>query len=426
MSQTPLHPDAQSLKQFHSLADLSDDQLELLARSQFIQQADRGEKVLKIGDKTPESFLLLSGEVELAAQDGVRKRIEAGTESARDPIAQLLPRRYSVTARSFIEFIRLDFQLLESVRETSQLLHKDSSMLLKHDSDPMDSDPGFALPEKSMLIDRLRADLEADRFILPSLPDIAIRIGRAINDDTSNAEHISCVIQTDPAMAAKIMRAANSAMYAIQNPVNTCSAAVMRLGFNTTHKLVLSYALREIFRARDPMLQHRVRRLWKHSTRVAALAHVLAHVTRRFNREHALLAGLVHDIGELAVLSYLDHLQDLNFSETDIQNAATELRGKAGGLVLQRWEFPDDFVCTALGAEDWYRDPHPNADYCDLIIVAQLHSYVGTERMRDLPNMGDLPCFAKLGLGELTPKQSLKILDSAQRRIDEALSLLNP
>ncbi len=425
MKQTTLHPDAKRLGQFLSLKDLSNEQLDLLARSQFIQQAHQGEKLLERGDRTPGSFLLLSGEVELVAQDGVRKLIKAGSESARAPLAQLLPRRYTVTACCLIEFLRLDFQLLECLRESSELSRRDSSMVVEHDSDSLSANSGFGQQEEGMLIDRLRTDLTTDRFILPSLPDIAMRIGRAINDDSSDAERITRIIQTDPAIAAKIMRAANSAMYTVQNPVNTCSAAVMRLGFNTTQKLVLTFALREIFQTRDPKLQKRVQALWSHSTHIAALSYVLARVIRQFNPEHAMLAGLLHDIGEMAILSYVDRLSTLNLDAKDVDAAVTRLRADAGGMILQRWEFPDDFVSTAQGAEDWHRNPHPKADYCDLVIVAQLHSYVGTDRMRDLPNMGQLPCFAKLGLDELTPKQSLKILNSAQRQIDEAQSLLN-
>lgn len=426
MRQTLRHPDVEQLKQFHPLKDLSEDQLELLARSQVILHADKGEQILKRGDRTPESYLLLAGEVELKAQDGLQKRIQAGTDSARSPIAQLLPRRYTVTANSPIEFLRLDFQLLESLIETSQLLHRDSTLVVEQQSDPRQSDSDFGLPEESMLLEKLRSDLSTDTFVLPSLPDIAMRIGRAVNDESSNAERIARVVQTDPAMTAKIIRAANSAMYAVQQPVDTCTGAVMRLGFNTTHKLVLSYALREIFRARGPKMQQRVRSLWIHSTRVAALAFILARLTKKgLNPEHALLAGLVHDIGELAVLSYVEQIETLNLSDEQIQYAAEQLRSEAGGLILERWEFPEDFVRTAREAEDWHRDPGPKPDYCDLVIVAQLHSYVGTERMRNLPNLGELPCFAKLGLDELTPRQSLKILDSAQRQIDEAQSLLN-
>ena len=56
----------------------------------------------------------------------------------------------------------------------------------------------------------------------------------------------------------------------------------------------------------DPALKKRMRQLWKHSTRVAALCFVLAKQTRAFPPDQALLAGLIHDIGEIAVITYLD------------------------------------------------------------------------------------------------------------------------
>jgi HD-like signal output (HDOD) protein len=401
------------LRQFASLEGLSDQQLELLAQSLFIHQAGKGERLVRRGDEEPFSLLLLAGTVELVAMDGARKRIQAGRPEAATPIAQLMPRRYDVTATAPVAFLKLDPGLQEELRETSKQLQQDSALSVFHSPSGIDFQHGFALADEELLTERIRDDLNRGRMVLPSLPETALRIGRALNDERASAERIARLIQADPAMTAKVVRAANSALYGGRQPVDSCTAAVVRLGTTTTHKLVLSFALREVFRAESGAIRRAMEDLWRHSTRVAAICYVLARLTRRFDAEHALLAGLVHDIGKVALLSYADQMPELARDPLQLARTMATLRGSLGAAILERWDFAEDVIVAARDAEHWTRNPGPDADYCDLVIIAQLHSYVGTPRMQELPHLGQLPCFTKLELGELTPRLSIKILEKA-------------
>jgi len=167
-----------------------------------------------------------------------------------------------------------------------------------------------------------------------------------------------------------------------------------------------------------------MKELWEHSTRVAAICYVLARLTRRFNPEHAMLAGLVHDIGSVAILSYASRIGELGHDHSQVNHALHLMRGELGAMILKKWHFPEDCILAARESEHWTRDSEPEADYCDLVLIAQLHSYVGSARMQELPHMGELPCFKKLDLGELTPRMSLKILGKARSQLDHAEQLL--
>ncbi len=424
LNSTGKHPPGRLLKVFRTLEDLSDEQLDLLSVSLKIKTAAPGTRLIARGASKAYSFLLLSGDIRLVAADGGGKVISAGTDSARNPIAQLLPRRFEVTAVTPVAYLEVDAQLLEELRENSELQRSHSSMLVEHEEDRWDPASGPSLPQQDLLLERLREDLEADKVVLPSLPDIAFRIGRALNDEVTDADRIAAILQSDLAITAKIVKAANSALYAGHKRVDSCAAAVVRLGVTTTHKLVLSFALREIFSSRDARLNQRMEALWRHSTRVGAICYVLARLTRRFNPEHAMLAGLIHDIGNAAVYSYATRLPELAHDAIQIQRAEEVLRGELGAMILKKWHFSDDFILAAREAEHWSRNPAPEADYCDLVIIAQLHSFVGTPRMAELPHMGELPCFQKLDLGELTPRLSLKILEKAKTQLEHAEHLL--
>lgn len=75
-------------------------------------------------------------------------------------------------------------------------------------------------------------------------------------------------------------------------------------------------------------------------------------------------------------------------------------------------------------AENWLREHDEEADYADLVIVAQLHTYIGSEEMMTLPTLDQVPALKRLNLGELTPKLSLKILDKADKKISHAREML--
>ncbi len=68
----------------------------------------------------------------------------------------------------------------------------------------------------------LLRDLEADQLVLPSLPDVAARIGRAMASEWVAAEKLARIIESDPAITAKLIRVANSALYRVMAPVDSC------------------------------------------------------------------------------------------------------------------------------------------------------------------------------------------------------------
>ncbi|MCB1759505.1 MAG: HDOD domain-containing protein [Gammaproteobacteria bacterium] len=278
---------------------------------------------------------------------------------------------------------------------------------------------------KNQLANRFLEDLEADRLILPSLPDVAMRVARVLDNGVSDADAIAEVIQTDPAITAKLIKAANSAMYGRCMPVETCAAAVVRLGSALTHKLVLSLSMRELFTSESPLLQRQMHKLWRHSTEIAALCYVLARRGKRFNPEQAMLVGLLHDIGVVAVLNYIDKFPTEVTREEEIEDAVNSLRARTSSMILERWRFPSEFTVAAFEAEDWMRDTGSMPDYCDLVVTAQLHVLTGEAPQESIPCLSETTAYARLSLGELMPDSRLKFLDEERERIGQAQTLLN-
>ena len=340
LSRNETDPDIDLLRSFHPLQNLTDTQLSRLAEVMERFEAPPGRLLLRRGSRDNYSLFLVKGRLRLRSADGKLIEIAAGDPSSYDPIARLLPRMYDVASLTPVTMIRIDNTLLEAV-------HAEGGT---SDGYSVSGDEGSTghNPFENQIAALMLEDLEQNRLKLPSLPDVAVRIGKALRDETSDADRIARLIQTDPVITAKLIKAANSALYGRRTPVESCSGAVVRLGTQVTHELVISYALKELFKSESALLQQRMQALWEHSTRVAAISYVLARHDARFNPEHAMLAGLLHDIGVVAVLNYAESFPMEARQPAVIDQAVQRLRAQTGSMLLQSWGFASHFVITAL------------------------------------------------------------------------------
>ncbi|MCB1761370.1 MAG: HDOD domain-containing protein, partial [Gammaproteobacteria bacterium] len=250
------------LRRFAPLRDLSDSQLGQLASEVEIEQAPIGKLLIKQGSQEEYSFFLLEGHIRLRAVDGKISDVRHGDPASTNPIAQLLPRRYDVISVSSVRYIRVTYSQMDAVKASSS----DKERLAGYE---VSGEPESEATEfENQLSFQFLQDLDSDSLELPSLPEVAMRIGKAIEDESSDAASIAELIQNDPVITAKLIKASNSAMYGRRTEVETCAGAVIRLGTDVTHKLVLSFAMRDLFSSDSSLLQQRMQELWKHSTHV--------------------------------------------------------------------------------------------------------------------------------------------------------------
>ena len=204
------------------------------------------------------------------------------------------------------------------------------------------------LPLRNLLLwNLLLPNLPLRNLLLPSLPHVAVRIGEAVNDEDADAKGIAALIETDPAIALKIVKAANSARFGGVAQLATVTEAVARLGMQNTQTLVITFALRELFRTSSKMLEQRMVQLWEHSRRIAGLAQVLGDKVGGFNPHEALLAGLVHDIGVVAVIGYARDFPDVADNPSALESSIRALRTQLSGMILAKWALPAAIVTAA-------------------------------------------------------------------------------
>lgn len=269
--------------------------------------------------------------------------------------------------------------------------------------------------------DELLADLEHNRLVLPTLPEVALKVREVVDDPDSSIGDLVKTIVSDPALSARLIQVANSPLMRAGRKIESVDAAVSRLGMRIVRDLATSMVMQQMFQATSDVTDKRLRELWEHSTEVAAICHALAGQFTKLNPEQALLAGLVHDIGAMPILTKAEDFPELLQDEKALDWVIRELHPRVGGAILRSWNFPPELVDVAEKHEDTSYNS-PATDFVDVVIVANLQAYLGTDHPLGQHDLSDVPAFAKLGL---SPDVNVIEMDETGDAIRETQQLLN-
>ncbi|ROR32113.1 HDOD domain-containing protein [Inmirania thermothiophila] len=246
-------------------------------------------------------------------------------------------------------------------------------------------------------IERIREDLEADRLVLPTLPEVALRVREVVDDPDADADAIAEAVAQDGALAARLVQVANSPLYRAARPIEDLHTAVTRLGLGVVRNLVTSFAMRQIFQPTTEAVDEALRALWAHGVEVAAISAALAKARPGFRSDEALLAGLVHDIGKLPVLALAELEPDLGGDPVLLAEVLSTTHAELGRAILEAWDFPEALVKVAAEHDDLERKA-TEADYVDIVQVANLQAYLGTDHPWGRLDWSGIGAFDRLGI----------------------------
>lgn len=266
----------------------------------------------------------------------------------------------------------------------------------------------------------LLTDLENNTLVLPTLPEVALRVKDAVDDEDASIGDITKVIATDAALSARIVQVANSPLMRASREIQTLEMAVNRLGTKLIRDMVISMVMEQMFQATSEITDRKLRQIWEHSTSVAAISHALAAQFTKLNPEQAMLAGLVHDIGALPILTKAEDYPELLDSEATLDMIIDKLHGKIGQAILKAWNFPAELVKVPAGHEDLQRNSE-SVDYVDVVTVANLQCYMSSEHRLAKTDWSNIPAFEKLGL---SPDVNVVEMEETAEDIREVQRLL--
>jgi HD-like signal output (HDOD) protein len=220
----------------------------------------------------------------------------------------------------------------------------------------------------------LATELSGGRIDLPSFPEIAVRVRRILSDPKSSVDQVVRVVGSEPALAARLLRIANSAsLNRSGKTVTDLRTAISRIGYNMVRSASISFAMAQIRNSSKLVgLEHHLQALWKRSTVVAAYAYVLARSRSRVNPDEAMLTGMMHAIGELYVLTRAAAHPELFTAEGTLDQIIGEWHPSIGKAILENWDFPES-MCRAVGDQQELARAEPGApDLRDVIATSVL------------------------------------------------------
>src|SRR5262245_48156889 len=196
---------------------------------------------------------------------------------------------------------------------------------------------------------------------LPTLPSVALRLIELSRSPATDIRDVVSVIKSDPAIVARLLKAANSSFFGLAAKVKSIDQAVVLLGTTAVTALALGFSLVERSSSRGPLGQA-YSAYWLQSTAQAITARMLAGRNSLGNEEDHFLAGLLLDLGRLAMLKtvpgeYTPVFDAAASLPCPLHEAEVQVLGidhiEVGIKLMERWELPD-----VLGeAVRWHHGP---------------------------------------------------------------------
>ncbi len=209
------------------------------------------------------------------------------------------------------------------------------------------------------LAEEIQQQLRAGSIDVPLLPEVASRVIALSQDTESEISDLAQLVQSDPSLAAHVMRIANSAAYTPNGSLISLQQAITRLGMNLICDIAVAASIStKMFKA--PGFETHINQTWKHALATALWAKEIAR-TCRLNVEATFLCGLLHSIGRPVTIQAACDCVKRNsgsLSEEDAFALEEALNIELGSCVLKRWEMPI-IICEALQYLHHYNDaPH--------------------------------------------------------------------
>ncbi|UVL94706.1 MULTISPECIES: response regulator [Pseudomonas] len=195
--------------------------------------------------------------------------------------------------------------------------------------------PGMTL---SVFLERRREQADG----APLMTDVQVAVKRSLNPEGLDLKLLEEEVRTDPQITAVLIAAANSAAQHYGAPVQTLAQALHRLGTGQSMNLILGLALKRSARLSDPCLADYAERYWGLSLHTAEYARTLARLLD-LDQERCYCAGMLHRLGDLALLRCLQEWQQAGGELDELQEvgeALAKFGASYGSALRTRWRLP--------------------------------------------------------------------------------------
>lgn len=262
------------------------------------------------------------------------------------------------------------------------------------------------MEEQEPIIEILLSHVK-EKKSLPPMSNNSLLLQKQLTKESPDIDKIQNLIKADPSLTVHVLKLANSAMYRGLEKADTIKEAVLRLGFDEVRNLAMWAIHHSGFQTRDPFIKSHKKRLWFHSLSCASGAAWAAKYLRLEEiKDKVFIAGLLHDIGTLYLLTALESLKSddkINQYPSDhvLQELLHAKHTEQGYELLLHWNLPESYLIAA-------RDHHTeNFDTKNLLLtLIRLIDKIclkmeGGNKPQDMAELVSSPEAAILGLSEI-------------------------
>lgn len=213
---------------------------------------------------------------------------------------------------------------------------------------------------------------------MPALPGPITRLFVMLGDPNSSAADVEAVIRPDAAMTTNILRLVNSSVFGLPRSVTSVRQAVSLLGLRRVLETATSVSMLKFVPATLPGYGIDARRYWEHCAASAVISEQLIGELKLPVQELAFTAGLLHDVGKLAIATYL--LTDPKWKSARFDSYAESFleaeelalgttHAAVGAMLAIRWQLPDTLVWVAR----WHHRPESAGDAAPGVLLDVVH-----------------------------------------------------
>jgi HD-like signal output (HDOD) protein len=192
--------------------------------------------------------------------------------------------------------------------------------------------------------------IKQESLVLPTLPEVALRVREAADDPEINLGQMSEIISHDAALSMGMLKVANSAMLGRGIKVETVNQAVTRIGLRQIKSIATAMALEQVFISENEIVSMYLKKSWSKTVDVASVAislmtfYLKDHKHSSLMLETVTLAALIHSIGVLPILTEAESHPDVFANPTFLQQAIIKLSSNIGAEVTKAWGLSEDFT----------------------------------------------------------------------------------
>lgn len=204
---------------------------------------------------------------------------------------------------------------------------------------------------------------------LPTFSTVALKVMREVERPDASSFAIARTLAQDAALSARVLRLANSAYYGLSRQVTSLTDAIVILGMRCVKNLCLVAATYPWLSRPLNGYALEPRALWIHSHGTALGAQAIAQRTRLVRDDAAFTAGLLHDIGKIALNAWLEHKTTAIVKIAEAQHwsfveAERHILGfdhcQVGAFLAERWNLPPEIILCAAYHHEPQRCPNPS------------------------------------------------------------------